>query len=139
MDPVNAHVVRSDDEVRLTIPREESFHQVAHLVLGGMAARLDLTYENLDDLEVALAALLERAAEDGDLTVTLRARSNAFEARVGPFLDEAVPRELERAVGEGVGLRRVLETVVDRVEVEEKDGEHWVELTKQLAPGGSRG
>ena len=138
MDPVSTHV-RSGDEVTLTIPREESFHQVAHLVLGGMAARLDLTYENLDDLEVALAALLERTDEDGELTVTLRARGNAFEARVGPFLDEKIARELEREVGEGVGLRRVLETVVDRVEVEEDDGEHWVELTKRLAPDGSSG
>ena len=30
------------DEITLTIPRDPSFHEVAHLVLGGVAARLDL-------------------------------------------------------------------------------------------------
>jgi hypothetical protein len=40
-------------------------------------------------------------------------------------------------MGEGVGLRRVLQTVVDRVELDERNGEHWVELTKRLAPTGS--
>jgi anti-sigma regulatory factor (Ser/Thr protein kinase) len=137
MDPVSNHTSESGDEITLTIPREESFHHVAHLVLGGMAARLDLTYENLDDLEVALSALLERAQDDGDLTVTLRAREGAFQARVGPFRGDAMRRELEREMGEGVGLRRVLQTVVDRVELDERNGEHWVELTKRLAPTGS--
>jgi len=140
MESMRDHITRVGDEITLTIPREESFHHVAHLVLAGMAARLDLTYENLDDLEVALTALLERAESDGDLTVKLRAGEGAFEAKVGPFHGDALRRELEREVAEEeVGLSRVLQTVVDRVELEEQDGEHWVELTKQLVPTGSEG
>jgi hypothetical protein len=56
------------DEITLTIPRDASFHEVAHLVLGGVAARLNLSFENLDDLETALNAVLERAAADGEVT-----------------------------------------------------------------------
>jgi hypothetical protein len=126
-------VTRAADEITLTLPREESFHPVAQLVLGGMAARHELTYENLDDLAVALDALLERARNQGDVTVTLRARTGTFEAEVGPFHDDAVPLELAREVGADFGLRRVLETVVDRVELRERDGEHWVALEKELA------
>lgn len=137
MESVREDIPGGGDEITLTIPREESFHHVAHLVLAGMAARLDLTYENLDDLEVALTALLERAESNGDLTVKLRAREDAFEATVGPFHGNALRRELERDVEEEVGLNRVLQTVVDEVELEEQDGEHWVELTKRLAPTGS--
>jgi hypothetical protein len=33
-----------------------------------------------------------------------------------------------------VGLRRVLETVVDGVEVTDRDGQPWVELTKAMKP-----
>ena len=29
------------DEITLTLPREPEFHRVAHLVLGGLAVRLD--------------------------------------------------------------------------------------------------
>ena len=62
----------SGDEICLTLPADEAFHGVAHLVLGGLAVRLDLTYENLQDLELALDALLERLSEDGDVTVLVR-------------------------------------------------------------------
>src|SRR5947209_6239306 len=118
---MSEQITRNGDEITLTIPREQAFHHVAQLVLGGMAARLDVTYENLDDLEVALAALLERADEEGELTVTLRSRGDAFEAKVGPFHGGALRQELEREVGDDVGLRRVLETVVDKIELDEQN------------------
>ena len=41
-------------------------------MLGGVAARLNLTFESIDDLETALEAVLERASEDGEVTVELR-------------------------------------------------------------------
>jgi len=39
------------DEITLTVPRERPFYRVAHLVLGGLAVRLDLTYDTLEDLQ----------------------------------------------------------------------------------------
>ena len=39
-----------------------------------------------------------------------------------------------RAPGDlGLGLHRVLDTVCDTHEVEERDGAAWVELTKRIA------
>jgi hypothetical protein len=57
-----------------------------------------------------------------------------IDAAVGPF-DAAAVRELESEAGAGLGLRRLLETVVDDVSVTERDGGKWVELRKgyQLA------
>jgi hypothetical protein len=121
----------SGDEITLTIPREQPFHRVAHLVVGGVAVRLNLTFENLDDLELALDALLERAKDEGEVTVAVRVEAGTLHTAIGPFTDE-VRAELAREAGEGVGLRRVLETVVDRVEVVERDGSNWVELTKDV-------
>jgi hypothetical protein len=117
------------DEIVLTIPREEPFHEVAHLVLGGVAARLNLSFESLDDLETALDAVLERAAEDGELTVKLRVAAGAIHAVVGPFSGEGVRAELEREPGRDVGLRRILDTVVDAYEL---DTDGWLQLTKRL-------
>ncbi len=115
------------DEITLTIPREEPFHEVAHLVLGGVAARLNLTFEHIDDLETALDAVLERTAEDGDVTVQLRLTDGAIVTRVGPFAADRLQAELERDPSDDVNLRRILDTVVDGYELVD-DG--WLELTK---------
>jgi hypothetical protein len=117
------------DEITLTIPRQSDFHEVAHLVLGGVAARLNLTFESLDDLETALDAVLERAAEDGEVTVKLRLTDDGIVACVGPFSSEGLRAELARDPSEGVNLRRVLDTVVDAYAL---DGDGWLELTKHI-------
>ena len=121
------------DEITLTIPREPDFHRVAYLVLGGLAARLNLTVENLEDLQIALDSILDRSElEDGEITLRMAMRDGALEARVGP-LGTKLLDEIERDGGGGsLSLRRVLDSTVDDVHV---DGE-WVSLTKNVATGG---
>jgi anti-sigma regulatory factor (Ser/Thr protein kinase) len=119
------------DVVTLQLPRERDFRAVAHLVLGGLATRLELTYDVLDDLLTALDELFERRELQGDVTVSLRLEDDALIATVGPFAGR-VADEL-RAGDEGLGLRRVLDTVVDGVRLTEKDDAQWVELTKQVS------
>jgi hypothetical protein len=117
------------DEIILTIPREEPFHEVAHLVLGGVAARLDLTFESLDDLETALDAVLERSAHEGELTVRLRIEDGSIRASVGPLAVDRLRDELERDPGDAVTLRRILDTVVDGYQL---DADGWLELRKRV-------
>jgi hypothetical protein len=119
------------DMITLTIPREQPFHEVAHLVLGGVAARLNLTFESIDDLETALDAVLERSSEDGEVTVELRLDERAIVTRVGPFSPDALRAELDLD-DDSVGLRRILDTVVDGYEL---DDDGWLELTKNVTDG----
>jgi anti-sigma regulatory factor (Ser/Thr protein kinase) len=119
------------DEIVLTLPREKPFYGVAHLVLGGLAARLDVTYEHLEDLQLALDTLLESERDDGEVTLKLRLDESTIVAEVGPF-HGAVRNELERDAGNSMGLRRILDTVVDRVELGEREGSAWVTLTKTI-------
>ena len=117
------------DEITLTLPREREFQRVAHLVLGGLALRHDLTIETLEDLQLALGAILDRADPDGGVTVSMCLRDGSLQARVGPI---DLHGELEREDdGNELSLRRVLRAVVDDVEV---DGE-WVRLSKKVAHG----
>jgi hypothetical protein len=116
------------DEITLTVPREKAFFGVAHLVLAGLAARLDFTVEHLDDLQLALESLFEEAG-DGDVTMALRVREDGVEAEVGPFGPE-LRTALAGGAGAEVDLSRVLETVVDSFEVDERDGAGWVTLRK---------
>ena len=119
------------DRIVLTIPGEDGFEGVAQLVLAGVAARLDLTYEVMDDLGTAFATLLERRAADGELTVELEVGDGTVAAMLGPFRTGALRAELERD-DEGVGLSRVLATVVDRFAAVERDDGDWIELEKRV-------
>jgi anti-sigma regulatory factor (Ser/Thr protein kinase) len=120
------------DEITLTLPRDADFHRVAPLVLGGLAVRMDLTVENLEDLQIALDSILGRSElEAGDVTVRMVIRDGALETRVGP-LPANVLNEIEREQEHELSLRRVLESTVDDVHV---DGD-TVRLTKKVAAGG---
>jgi anti-sigma regulatory factor (Ser/Thr protein kinase) len=119
------------DEITLTLPAEEDFRRVAHLVIGGLAVRLDLTWETLEDLQLALDGVLERRDEEGEVTVSVRVDAGELHTLVGPFSEDAL-RELEHDDG-GLGLRRILETTCDRIDLSDRGGARWVELTKRVA------
>ena len=119
------------DEITLTLPRDADFHRVAHLVLGGLAVRMDLTVENLEDLQIALDSILGRTELDaGDITVRMALRDGALETRIGP-LPAKVLDEIDREQDSELSLRRVLDSTVDDVHV---DGD-TVRLTKKVSAG----
>jgi anti-sigma regulatory factor (Ser/Thr protein kinase) len=119
------------DEISLTLPRERSYYPIAELVLGGLAARRDVTLEQLEDLELALQELLDRVDGEGPATVRFHVDDDALRATIGPYGDR-LRDELEDSE-RAIGLRRLLDTVVDRYEVREAEGAHWVELAKVVA------
>jgi hypothetical protein len=115
------------DEISLTLPADDAFRRVAHLVLGGLAVRLDLTYESLQDIELAVDALFERFGDDGEVTLRVRVEGDELRTVMGPFAPDAL-RELDAEPADALDLRRILTAVCDHFEV--TDG--WVELTKRL-------
>jgi anti-sigma regulatory factor (Ser/Thr protein kinase) len=119
------------DQIRLVLPAQEDFHHIAHLVVGGLGARLELTYEQLEDLQVALEALLTCRDDEGDISVGIAVDDDRVRTTIGPFKADSISG-LDSDGGE-LGLRRVLETVSDSVEVDERDGGSWVELSKGTA------
>lgn len=124
------------DEIRLVIPAEEDFRRIAHLVTGGLASRLDATFDDLEDLQLGIEALLALRDDVGELVVSLSAAGGTLRASLGPFEPEVL-RE-DGSGGGGLDLRRVLATVCDTHEVQERDGVVWVELTKRITrPAGA--
>jgi hypothetical protein len=127
----------TSDEIRLVIPAEEDFRPIAHLVAGGLAARLDVTYDDLDDLQVGIEALLALRDDVGELVISLSAEAGTLRASLGPFSPEALH---EDGADVGLDLERVLATVCDTHEVQQRDGDAWVELTKRIgSPAGAGG
>ena len=117
------------DEIRLSLPAQEDFRHVAHLVVGGLAARRDLTYDVLEDLQVAFDALLACRDDEDEIVVTMCVDNGEVRATVGPFTGPALA-QLDRGPGD-LPLRRVLDTVLDDVSVDERDGAAWVDVTKR--------
>jgi hypothetical protein len=114
------------DEITLTLPHEREFHRVAHLVLGGLAVRLGLTIETLEDLQLALSTILDRAKGDGEVTVSMSLVDGTLETSVGPV---DLSGELDGEDDDGsLSLRRILWAVVDDVQV---DGDQ-VRLVKKV-------
>lgn len=119
------------DRIVLTLPRERPFHGVAHLVLGGLAARLHLTVDDLEDLQVALDALLEHDNGAGDVTVELAVERGSIAAEIGPFDADGLGAAMEPGEA-SFNLQRVLSTVVDDVALTRSG--RWVRLTKAVEP-----
>jgi hypothetical protein len=118
------------DMICLTLPADDAFHGVAHLVLGGLAARLNLSLEILEDLELALDALLGRPSDGREVTVRLFVEDGELRTIVGPFT--SVRAELGEGGTNSLNLGRILGAVCDAVQIEDRDGLEWVELTKRV-------
>jgi hypothetical protein len=118
------------EEVTLTLPAQEDFRHVAHLVVGGLGARRELTFEDLEDLQVAFDTLLSVRDDDEDIVVTMSVERGEVHASIGPFTEDALDR-LDDGPG-GLAPRRVLETVLDTVSVQERDDGSWIEITKKV-------
>ena len=119
------------DEITLTIPRDRALYTVVHLVLGGLGIRLNLTIEHLEDLQLALDAVLERVSDVEHVTIAVSVGEGKIETAIGPMRD-GVRAELEATEGEDVGLRRILDTLVDDVELTPGKGGDLLKLTKAV-------
>jgi hypothetical protein len=109
------------DVISLTIPTATRFRGVATLVLGGIGSRLDLPYERVDDLQLAVLSVLEASGDDR-VTVEVEAEDAGLLVSVGPLADGSAGDD---------ALTRVLEPLVDSVEPSHRDQRVW--LTLRLA------
>ena len=106
------------DDIILTIPASARYRPVATLVLGGVGSRLELPYERIDDLQLAVLSAL--VAAEGDLvTMEVEAGEKGLAVSVGPLVDGS---------GGDDALRLVLDRLVDSVEATARDGGEWLTL-----------
>jgi anti-sigma regulatory factor (Ser/Thr protein kinase) len=128
------------DAIKLTVPRQKSYYGVVRLVVGGLAARLDLSYEYLEDVQLALESLLANDAygASDQITLELAATAGAVQILVGPLDGARLRADLAAEADDaaGVSLGRLLSTVVGQVGVEERDGAQWVRLEKRMPGAG---
>ena len=87
------------------------------LVLGGVGTRCDLPYDTVDELQLAVAAVLPSARDEQ--TVVEIETGDAVTVTIGP---------VDRRNGRDAALLRVLDRLVDRVVAVTRDAEEWLAL-----------
>jgi anti-sigma regulatory factor (Ser/Thr protein kinase) len=110
---------RMSDHISLTIPAASRYRGVATLVLGGIGSRLDLPYERVDDLQLAVVSLLE-ASEGDAVTVEVESKDEAVRVSVGPLTEGSAS---------DAALARVLTPLVDSVEPVTREQGTWLTLS----------
>ena len=126
------------DMIELTTPIGRSWEPVIRMVLGGIADRLDLGFDELDDLQLAVERLLAEARLEDRVTLSFEILERSVRVRIGPILTGAVAEALQgppAKPGE-LTLGRILQTVVDSYGVEKvEDGHMVVRLEKAVRRG----
>ena len=121
------------DRIELTAPVGRAWEAVVRMVLGGIADRLDLGFDQLDDLQLAVERLLAEGDPKDPVSLSFELTDGGVRVRIGPLRDAALADALqgpEPPPGE-LTLPRILSTVVDSYGVEEvADGHLIVRLEK---------
>lgn len=99
------------DTIRLTIPAGDRYREVASLVLGGVGTRADLSFERMDDLQLAVLSLLD-AAHGLEVGVEVHLDDARVSVTVGPLRED---------VEADSGLERVVGRLADTYEVRRAD------------------
>jgi hypothetical protein len=109
------------DRITLTVPPEPAFHGTLRLVVGGIGARSQLSYEQVSELQLAVESLVAHRRVQGDaIIVEADLDSGGISLLLGPFEPEDDPSRL-----------RVVERLVARVAVVERDRGQWLELVSE--------
>lgn len=112
-------IERNAETISLTLPADPRYATVARIVVGGVAARLNLSYETLDDLQLAVETLLaeERIFPGDHVSLELEVGERSLAITIGP-IDPAAVRSALDEDGD-LPLRIVLAAVVDEAVVDD--------------------
>jgi hypothetical protein len=120
------------EQVHVHAPLAGEFGPVVRLIVGGIAERADLAFDEMDDLQLGIERLLAEAGADGRVRLSFELGPAGIRTRIGPLRERGLAEALQREDAPGaLTLRRVLDTVVDSFGVEESgDGQITVRLEK---------
>lgn len=124
------------DAITLTVPFERPYQGVVRLVVGGLGARLDLPIEVLEDLQLAVETVLanEAYAAGDAVQIEIEVDETALALAVGPLEADALAADLRADADDarGIGLGRVLGTVMGEYGVERRDGDGWLRMRREI-------
>jgi serine/threonine-protein kinase RsbW len=120
MPPIDA-----PDEVVLTLPAAPEFVRLARLTCAGLATRIGMGYDEVEDLRIAVgeacSLLIGAGARKGTLTLTFGLDADAVGVTIVGAFDQP------GAAGDDSGLSdQILDAVVDEHEVDLARDRVWI-------------
>jgi len=119
--------------ITLMVPGDRRYVGIVRMFVGGLAARLGLGYEAMDDLQLAVESVFHDCAADGEVTVEARPDGDRLVVVVGPLAHD--PLEPDGTAG-GLELRQLLPALVADAETFTENGRPWLRLDAR-APAGT--
>ncbi len=116
----------SAQKVTLAIPGQRRFIGIARLFVGGLAVRLDLGYETMDDLQLALESVLRKADMGTEVTLEAQLDGEGVSLLVGPFGSDPLVHPERPA--DTLELERLLAALVAGSESFARDDGCWLRL-----------
>lgn len=125
------------DEVRLTLPAVPEYARVARLTMAGLASRVGFSYDEVEDLRIAVGEVCSLLLTGADPEGTLGFEFGVEDRRLtldAKLTDGDVSNRTAGEDDDGEGLSaQILEAVVDEVTIDEPNGA--VRLVKQRGDG----
>ncbi len=114
------------DEIVLTLPAAPEFVRVARLTSAGLATRIGMGYDEVEDLRIAVgeasSLLIGSGARPGTLTLTFTLGAAEVHIDISATLDGAPPADaFDTALSD-----QILDAVVDEHRVEVSDDRVWI-------------
>ena len=115
------------------MPNEARFVPVARILVGGLAARLNCSYESLDDLQLAVESVLADGTPDdtAEVRVELAVEETGVEILIEPVRGDVLERRTGLSQFE-VELPVLLAAVVDEANLIQRDGRPGLRLSKRV-------
>ncbi len=129
------------DTVSITIPDKDEFIPLLRLVLGGVAMRKNVCFDDLDDVQLAVDDLLaNRIPDGGQISMVVRVEEAFLDITVEALVDEELCRRLRALPGDsgeepGPGVFdtcTLLRSLMDDYEVRDlPSGRFAIRMTKE--------
>ncbi len=128
------------DTISITIPDKEKFIPLLRLVLGGVAIRKNVCYDDLDDVQLAVDDLLaNRVPNGGQISMVVRIEDSTLDITVEAKVDDGLCRRLRDAASTSTEAEeahvldtcRLLRSLMDSYQVQDlPSGRYSIRMTK---------
>lgn len=105
------------DEIHLTLPALPEYARIARLAITGLAARMDFTYDEIEDLRIAVGEICNVLLDASGGRLAFRCVLEPDELTV-----EAVRKPLSAPLTVTDLTRQILAAVLDEIEIDAEQG-----------------
>ncbi|MBB6637873.1 anti-sigma B factor RsbW [Cohnella thailandensis] len=141
----------TDNNVKLTVPAQPEFVDLVRLTLFGLATKLKFSYEEIEDMKVAVSEACNNAVlhayqgtgghidiefgwiGEEELQITIRDHGESFQAPEASRTSNLHGKSIEEIQSGGLGLY-LMQALMDRVELNTENGTAVTLTKRRTAP-----